>query len=112
MVVHFNDKKMQVRKSLEKPSRILGMKMQELGIILTAFISLTVLLSILRMFMHISPMVNVISLAFIVGLMVIVRIAERKKHPSFLISAISFYWKQPKRIVMTNPKSIRHVKQN
>ena len=101
---------MQVRKSLEKPSRIIGFKMQELGIILTSFIALTVLLSILRTFMHIPPMVNVIGLGAVVGLLVAVKIAERKKHPSFLISAISFYLKQPKRVVMTNPKSVRHVK--
>ena len=94
---------MHVRKSLEKPTKILGMKFQELGIVIVSFVALTVFMSLLRMVITVPPIVPTIGFMIVIGLLIVVRIAEKRKHPSFLISAISFYLKQPKKIVMTNP---------
>lgn len=90
---------MKVQKSLEKPTRILGMRMQELGLYVCLLIGLITLASVARTVVPIPRAVYVIILAMLVGSWLLLRWGERHKHPSFLVSIISWVFFQPKQVI-------------
>lgn len=95
---------MKVQKSLEKPTRILGMRMQELGLYVCLLIGLVTVVSLARTILPIPRVVYVVILATLVGSWLLLRWGERHKHPSFLISLLSWAFFQPKQVI--------HVKTN
>ncbi len=95
---------MKVQKSLEKPTRILGMRMQELGLYVCLLIGLITLASVARTIMPIPRWIYLIILAVLVGSWSLLRWGERHKHPSFLISIISWVFFQPKQVLYVKTK--------
>ncbi|XAZ82122.1 hypothetical protein A6C57_28160 (plasmid) [Fibrella sp. ES10-3-2-2] len=95
---------MKVQKSLEKPTRILGMRMQELGLYVCLLIGLVTVVSLARTILPIPRAVYVVILATLVCSWLLLRWGERHKHPSFLISMLSWVFFQPKQVI--------HVKTN
>lgn len=89
---------MKVQKSLEKPTRILGMRMQELGLYVCLLIGLITLASLARTIVPVPRYVYAVILVVLVLSWMVLRWGERHKHPSFLISLISWTLLQPKRI--------------
>ena len=89
---------MKVQKSLEKPTRILGMRMQELGLYVSLLIGLITLASLARTIVPVPRAVYGIILVLLVVSWLVLRWGERHKHPSFLISIISWTWLQPKKV--------------
>lgn len=89
---------MRVQKSLEKPTRILGMRMQELGLYVCLLIGLITLASLARTIVPVPRAVYAVILILLVLSWLVLRWGERHKHPSFLISLISWTWLQPKRV--------------
>lgn len=89
---------MKVQKSLEKPTRILGMRMQELGLYVSLLIGLITLASLARTIVPVPRAVYGIILVLLVMSWLVLRWGERHKHPSFLISIISWTWLQPKKV--------------
>ena len=89
---------MKVQKSLEKPTRILGMRMQELGLYLSLLIGLITIASLARTVVPVPRTVYGVILVLLVLSWLVLRWGERHKHPSFLISMISWTWFQPKRV--------------
>lgn len=92
---------MKVQKSLEKPTRILGMRMQELGLYVCLLIGLITLASIARTIVPVPRAVYAVILFLLVVSWLVLRWGERHKHPSFLVSMIS--WK------LLQPKQVNHV---
>lgn len=95
---------MKVQKSLEKPTRILGMRMQELGLYVCLLIGLITLASLARSVIPVPRAVYVVILAMLVFSWLVLRWGERHKHPSFLISFISWAFLQPKRVIYVRTK--------
>ncbi|RYC66563.1 hypothetical protein EQG79_28630 [Spirosoma sordidisoli] len=89
---------MKVQKSLEKPTRILGMRMQELGLYVCLLIGLITLASLARTIVPVPRAVYAVILILLVLSWLVLRWGERHKHPSFLISMISWAWLQPKQV--------------
>jgi len=89
---------MKVQKSLEKPTRILGMRMQELGLYVCLLVGLITLASLARTVIPVPRSVYAIILILLVLSWLVLRWSERNKHPSFLISMISWTWLQPKKV--------------
>lgn len=89
---------MKVQKSLEKPTRILGMRMQELGLYVCLLVGLITLASLARTVIPIPRAVYAVILVLLILSWLMLRWSERHKHPSFLISWISWTWFQPKKV--------------
>ena len=100
---------MKVQKSLEKPTRILGMRMQELGLYVCLLIGLITLASLARTIIPVPRAVYVVILAMLVSSWFLLRWGERHKHPSFLISFISWALLQPKRVIHVKIKPLRQT---
>lgn len=98
-----------MQKSLEKPTRILGMRMQELGLYVCLLIGLITLTSIVRTVVPVPRAVYVVVLAMLVGSWLLLRWGERHKHPSFLVSIISWVFFQPKQVIHVKTKSLRRT---
>lgn len=91
---------MEVRKSLEKKTLILGIEMRDLGIILTLFFGSMILIGIVRIFIPISNWYNIAGILAVGVYIWFVKYGLKHKHPSFIVSVISFHFFQPKRIWM------------
>ncbi|GAB3283828.1 hypothetical protein GCM10027347_60600 [Larkinella harenae] len=91
---------MEVRKSLEQKTLILGIEIRDLGFVLGLFFGMMLLIGLLRMVIPVSSWWNLAALlgiSFYIGL---VQYGLKHKHPSFLISVISYYFFQPKKVHM------------
>lgn len=100
---------MKVSKSLEKPTRIMGMRMQELGLYVSLLISLISLTSIARSIVPVPRFVYILILLVLLASWLVLRWGESKKHPSFLLSIISWVFLQPKAILHVK---VRHREKN
>ena len=91
---------MEIRKSLEKKTLILGIEIRDLGVILALFFGIMIFIGILRMFIPISVWYNIAGIVAMGVYVVVVRYGLKNKHPSYIISLLSFHFFQPKRIWM------------
>ena len=91
---------MEIRKSLEQKTLVLGIEIRDLGVILSMFFGSMILISIIRMFIPISNWYNVAGIVAVGFYVWFVKYGLKHKHPSFIVSVVSFYLFQPKRIVM------------
>lgn len=80
------------------------MRMQELGLYVCLLIGLVTVVSLARTILPIPRAVYVVILVTLVGSWLLLRWGERHKHPSFLISMLSWVFFQPKQVI--------HVKTN
>jgi hypothetical protein len=102
------DKAMQVKKSLETPIQIQGIDASDLGLSLVLWISSCILMSILRSLFQISPYYYLISFVSLIAILIALKKASKKKHPSYLRSAISWLFLQANQIEMQQPKIFNH----
>lgn len=98
--------RMEIRKSLEQKTLVLGIEIRDLGVILSLFFGSMILISIIRMFIPISNWYNVAGIVAVGFYIWFVKYGLKHKHPSFIVSFVSFYLFQPKRIVMKKLKFI------
>ena len=91
---------MEVRKSLEKKTLILGIEIRDLGISLGLFFGVMILINIVRVFIPISVWYNIAGIVAICVYVGIVRYGLKNKHPSFIVSLLSYHFFQPKQIWM------------
>lgn len=94
---------------------ILGMPVSDLVLLLFLLIGLVMLGGVLGAFFKVSKYYYLFSLLAIVVLHFLLKYLNRKKHPTFIKSAISYLWMQPGKIEITRPvsglfepKSINH----
>lgn len=85
---------MQTRRYLEKKSTVLGLPMQEVGILSLLFMTMTVIGSVIKLFFPGITAWNHFSFIVVAAGFTILRIPASKRHPSFLVSAISYYFLQ------------------
>lgn len=89
---------MKTFKTIEKKSQILGMPLADLMFVSTLLIVLIVLGGIAGAFMEVSKYYYLISLLIVVILFLILKTVNQKKHPSFLLSWLSYHFFQAKKI--------------
>ncbi|GAB4020680.1 hypothetical protein GCM10028808_62870 [Spirosoma migulaei] len=91
---------MEVRKSLEQKTLILGIEIRDLGVTLALFFGIMIFIGIVRMFIPISVWYNIAGIVAMGIYIGIVRYGLKNKHPSYIVSLLSFHFFQPKRIWM------------
>jgi len=89
---------MKTYKTLERKSRVLGISLSEMGLLLAATLSLFVLAALAQFFIAISGWVYVGFMALIMALYGLLRKMGKHKQSGYLLSFISFHFYQPKEI--------------
>ena len=102
---------MKTYKVIEKSSTIQGIPSTDFGLYLVAMFSLVFLGSLLGVFINISGWYFLAVL--IIGTLgfFILKMAYKRKHPSLLLSFISYYFMQPKKIKAT-PVKLKHLSED
>lgn len=94
-----------VYKIVEKKGQVFGLPFIDLGLIVLYFVGFIIAIIVLKMFKVNVPkgmlIFNMISTIFLVSFL---KYLNKKKHPSFLISFISFKFLQPKHLTLKEPK--------
>lgn len=102
MVIEVN-----IRKSLEKPTLIVGAEMGDLMLFLITSFGFVIVLSIMRTFLPIPSWVNMVLLGLLIVGFIALRKMTAKKHATFLKSLIYWYLSAPKKVEMSKPKLLR-----
>lgn len=89
---------MKTYKTLERKSRVLGISLTEMGLLLSALLGLFVLAALAQFFVVISGWVHMGITMLISALYVALKKTGRHKQPGYLLSIISFHFYQPKEI--------------
>jgi hypothetical protein len=96
---------MRTYKSIEKKSAILGMPVTDLALLLFMLIGLVMAGSVISIFMPVSKYYYLSTLLLITSSYLCLRATGRRSHPAFILSALSFYFKQPKKITLLDNQS-------
>ena len=87
-------------KSIERPAQVLGMNLQDLGILVGLFIGSVLLLGFLGMAVKIPRMVYLIVIVGEIGLIMGLRYLTRTQAPGFLMGWLSYTFIQPRRLAV------------
>ena len=87
-------------KSIERPAQVLGMNLQDLGILVGLFIGSVLLLGFLGMAVKIPRMVYLLVILLEIGLILGLRYLTRTQAPGFLMGWLSYTFIQPRRLVV------------
>jgi hypothetical protein len=87
-------------KSIERPAQVLGMNIQDLGIMVGLFIGSVLLLGFLGMAVKIPRILYLLVILVEVGLILALRLLSKKQAPGFLIGWLSFTFIQPRRVAV------------
>jgi Type IV secretory pathway, VirB3-like protein len=98
---------MLIKKSLEKPTLIMGVEMGDLMLYLITSFGFVIVLSIMRTFMPIPGWINLILIAVLVLGFITLRKMTKKEQTSFLKSWLFWHLSAPKKIIMDKPRFIR-----
>lgn len=93
---------MKTYKSIERNSIILGMPVRDLMLLLCLLLVLVLLGGIMGTFMPVSKYYYLGALLLIVILQCILKYLNRRKHPTFVASRISYHFLQARRIAITS----------
>jgi hypothetical protein len=101
---------MRTYKSIEKKSAILGMPITDLALLLFMLVGLVMLGSVVSIFIKVSKYYYLSILLLIIATCLFLKMMNRRAHPAFIVCAISYYFKQAKKITLL-PNST-HVRNN
>ena len=87
-------------KSIERPAQVLGMNLQDLGILVGLFIGSVLLLGFLGMAVKIPRLVYLLVILSEVGLLLGLRYLTRTQAPGFLMGWLSYTFTQPRRLAV------------
>ena len=87
-------------KSIERPAQVLGMNIQDLGIMVGLGIGSVLLLGFLSMAVKIPRIVYLLVILVEVGLLMGLRYLSKKQAPGFLMGWLSFTFIQPRRLTV------------
>ncbi|WBA44297.1 hypothetical protein [Hymenobacter canadensis] len=87
-------------KSIERPAQVLGMNLQDLGIMVGLFIGSVLLLGFLGMAVKIPRLVYLLVIVGELGLILGLRYLSKKQAPGFLLGWLSFTFIQPRRVAV------------
>jgi hypothetical protein len=93
---------MKTYKSIERNSIILGMPVRDLMLLLCLLLLLVLLGGIMGTFMPVSKYYYLGSLLLVTFLQFVLKYLNRRKHPTFVASRISYYFLQARRIAITS----------
>jgi hypothetical protein len=91
---------MRAYKSIERPAQVLGMNIQDLGIMVGLFIGSVLLLGFLGMAVRIPRLVYLLVILVELGLVLGLRYLSKRQAPGFLIGWLSFTFIQPRRLAV------------
>ena len=87
-------------KSIERPAQVLGMNLQDLGILVGLFIGSVLLLGFLGMAVKIPRMVYLLVIVVEIALIMGLRYLTRTQAPGFLMGWLSYTFIQPRRLAV------------
>jgi len=87
-------------KSIERPAQVLGMNIQDLGILVGLFIGSVLLLGFLGMAVKIPRLVYLLVIAAEVALILGLRYLSKRQAPGFLLGWLSYTFIQPRRLAV------------
>lgn len=87
-------------KSIERPAQVLGMNIQDLGIMVGLFIGSVLLLDFLGMAVKIPRLVYLLVIVVELGLLLGLRYLSKRQAPGFLMGWLSFTFIQPRRLAV------------
>jgi hypothetical protein len=87
-------------KSIERPAQVLGMNLQDLGLVVGLFIGSVLLLGFLGMAIKIPRLVYLVVILTELALLLGLRYLSRTRAPGFLMGWLSFTFIQPRRIAV------------
>ena len=87
-------------KSIERPAQVLGMNIQDLGIMVGLFIGSVLLLGFLGMAIKIPRLVYLLVILIELGLILGLRYLSKRQAPGFLMGWLSFTFIQPRRLAV------------
>ena len=87
-------------KSIKLPAQVLGMNLQDLGIMVGLFIGSVLLLGFLGMAVKIPRLVYLLVILVELSLILGLRYLSKKQAPGFLMGWLSFTFIQPRRLAM------------
>ena len=87
-------------KSIERPAQVLGMNIQDLGLLVGLFIGSVLLLGFLGMAVRIPRLVYLLVVLVELGLLLGLRYLSKKQAPGFLMGWLSFTFIQPRRLAV------------
>jgi threonine/homoserine/homoserine lactone efflux protein len=99
---------MKTYKSIERKSLILGMPIGDLMLLLALLIALVLLGSIGSIFFPVSKFYYLSTVGMVLLLYLAMKFINRRKHPNFLVAALSFHVRQPGVIQPFNPADFNH----
>ena len=96
-------------KSIERPAQVLGMNLQDLGLLIGLFIGSVLLLGFLGMAVRVPRLVYLLVILSELGLLLGLRYLSRHQAPGFLLGWLSFTFIQPRRLAVGPlPLASRH----
>lgn len=96
-------------KSIERPAQVLGMNIQDLGLVVGLFIGSVLLLGFLGMAIKIPRLVYLAVILVELVLLLGLRYLSKTRAPGFLMGWLSFTFIQPRRIAV-GPLPLAHEK--
>lgn len=96
-------------KSIERPAQVLGMNLQDLGLVVGLFIGSVLLLGFLSLAIKIPRLVYLVVILAELALLLGLRYLSKTRAPGFLMGWLSFTFIQPRRIAV-GPLPLAHEK--
>ncbi len=87
-------------KSIERPAQVLGMNLQDLGLVVGLFIGSVLLLGFLGMAIKVPRLVYLVVILVELALLLGFRYLSKTRAPGFLMGWLSFTFIQPRRIAV------------
>ncbi|PYF68442.1 hypothetical protein B0O44_11226 [Pedobacter nutrimenti] len=74
------------------------------------FVAVFIILAMAGMFFRVNPKLHVLNILVTILLIILIKIVNRKKHPSFLLSYTSYKLLQPRKIILKEPEDVKSKK--
>jgi len=87
-------------KSIERPAQVLGMNLQDLGLLVGLFIGSVLLLGLLGIIVKIPRLMYLVVIVVEMLLLFGFRYLSKTQAPGFLLAWVSFKFSQPRRIAV------------
>jgi hypothetical protein len=92
-----------IYKVVERQGKVLGLPFADFGFTVTLFLMIFIGGGVAGMFIEVSKYYYLIAVTVEIGLYALLRLANGKKHPSYLFSFLSAKYLQPKQIYIKEP---------
>jgi type IV secretory pathway VirB3-like protein len=87
-------------KSIERPAQVLGMNLPDLGLVVGLFLAAVLVIGVAGLVVSVPRFLYLLILVVLVVLLYALRYLAKHRPPGFLLSWLSFYRRQPRRIAL------------